>query len=67
MIEYVFYLADEQIEGRKNTRKTFKLGGVPVNAKTMAACQDELAALDVFLPDTKEERLKWQLDFRYVN
>ncbi|XP_050554686.1 chromodomain-helicase-DNA-binding protein 1 isoform X3 [Spodoptera frugiperda] len=56
--------ANEQTEGRKNTRKTFKLGGVPVNAKTMAACQDELAALDVFLPDTKEERLKWQLDFR---
>lgn len=58
--------ADEQNEGRKNTRKSFKLGGVPVNAKTLAACLDELAPLDNFLPDTKEERLKWQLDFRYV-
>ncbi|XP_013134989.1 PREDICTED: chromodomain-helicase-DNA-binding protein 1 isoform X3 [Papilio polytes] len=56
--------ANEQNNGRKNTRKTFKLGGVPVNAKTMAACQDELAPLDEFLPQTKEERLKWQLDFR---
>ncbi|CAG4978576.1 unnamed protein product [Parnassius apollo] len=55
---------NEQSDGRKNARKTFKLGGVPVNAKTMAACQDELAPLDEFLPDTKEERLKWQLDFR---
>ncbi|CAH2254792.1 jg15380 [Pararge aegeria aegeria] len=55
---------NEQSDGRKNARKTFKLGGVPVNAKTMAACQDELAPLDDFLPQTKEERLKWQLDFR---
>lgn len=66
MIQMTINIADEQTEGRKNLRKTFKLGGVPVNAKTMAACQEELAALDVFLPDTKEERLKWQLDFRYV-
>ncbi|CAK1602096.1 unnamed protein product [Parnassius mnemosyne] len=55
---------NEQSDGRKNARKSFKLGGVPVNAKTMAACQDELAPLDEFLPETKEERLKWQLDFR---
>ncbi|XP_063395303.1 chromodomain-helicase-DNA-binding protein 1 isoform X1 [Cydia fagiglandana] len=55
---------NEPSDGRKNARKTFKLGGVPVNAKTMAACQDELAPLDGFLPETKEERLKWQLDFR---
>lgn len=58
-------VSDENNDGRKNARKTFKLGGVPVNAKTMAACQDELAPLDEFLPQTKEERLKWQLDFRY--
>ncbi|KAI5640605.1 hypothetical protein NE865_07150 [Phthorimaea operculella] len=55
---------NEQSDGRKNTRRTFKLGGVPVNAKTLMACQDELAPLDEFLPQTKEERLKWQLDFR---
>ncbi|XP_060804786.1 chromodomain-helicase-DNA-binding protein 1 isoform X2 [Amyelois transitella] len=55
--------ANEPGEGKKNARKTFKLGGVPVNAKTMAACLEELAPLDVFLPDTKEERLKWQLEF----
>lgn len=57
-------LTDEQSDGRKNARKTFKLGGVPVNAKTLSACQEELAPLDEFLPQTKEERLKWQLDFR---
>ncbi|XP_049876715.1 chromodomain-helicase-DNA-binding protein 1 isoform X2 [Pectinophora gossypiella] len=55
---------NEQNDGRKNARKTFKLGGVPVNAKTLMACQNELAPLDEFLPQTKEERLKWQLDFR---
>ncbi|XP_041975672.1 chromodomain-helicase-DNA-binding protein 1 isoform X1 [Aricia agestis] len=55
---------NDQNEGKKNARKSFKLGGVPVNAKTMVACLDELAPLDEFLPQTKEERLKWQLDFR---
>ncbi|XP_050681248.1 chromodomain-helicase-DNA-binding protein 1 isoform X2 [Leptidea sinapis] len=56
--------ANENSDGKKNVRKSFKLGGVPVNAKTLAACQNELAALDDFLPDTKEDRLKWKLDFR---
>lgn len=64
VILFFFYFTAEQNEGRKNTRKSFKLGGVPVNAKTLSACLDELAPLDVFLPQTKEERLKWQLDFR---
>ncbi|CAK1540056.1 unnamed protein product [Leptosia nina] len=56
--------SNDHSDGRKNARKSFKLGGVSVNAKTMAACQDELAPLDEFLPETKEERLKWQLDFK---
>lgn len=41
---------------------SFKLGGVSVNAKTMMACEEELAPLDEILPANAEERKKWTLD-----
>lgn len=51
--------------GRKRVRgPSFKLGGVSVNAKTMMACEQELAPLDDLLPTNSEERLKWVMDCR---
>lgn len=53
----------EEGKGRKRGRgPSFKLGGVSVNAKTMMACEEELAPLDEVLPANTEERKKWTLD-----
>lgn len=47
---------------RKGRGPSFKLGGVSVNAKTMMACEEELAALDEVLPANGDERKRWTLD-----
>lgn len=53
----------EDGKGRKRGRgPSFKLGGVSVNAKTMMACEEELAPLDEVIPSNVEERRKWTLD-----
>lgn len=53
----------EEGKGRKRGRgPSFKLGGVSVNAKTMMACEEELAPLDEVLPASTDERRKWSLD-----
>lgn len=53
----------EDGKGRKRGRgPSFKLGGVSVNAKTMMACEEEMAPLDEILPTNGEERRKWTLD-----
>lgn len=43
---------------------SFKLGGVSVNAKTMMACEQELAPLDEIMPSSPDERHKWLLETR---
>lgn len=52
-------------DGKKRIRgPSFKLGGVSVNAKTMMACEEELAPLDEIIPATPEEKNKWLFDMR---
>ncbi|CAH0562488.1 unnamed protein product [Brassicogethes aeneus] len=52
-------------KGRKRLRgPSFKLGGVSVNAKTMMACEEELAPLDEVLPSDAHERSRWILESR---
>lgn len=41
---------------------SLKLGGVSVNAKSIAACEKELEPLDLQLPSNPEERAKWVLE-----
>lgn len=53
--------------GKRKARITFMLGGVTVNAKTLSQCENEMAPLDEMLPSDTDEKLRWQLDFRYVN
>lgn len=57
---------DSSAPGQKKRPRgpSFKLGGVPVNAKSLMACEKELEALDVLLPTEAEERKKWVLDAR---
>lgn len=51
--------------GKKRVRgPSFKLGGVSVNAKTMMACEQELAPLEEIIPSHPDERLKWVLEYR---
>lgn len=50
--------------GKRKARITFMLGGITVNAKTLSQCEIEMAPLDEMLPAEREDRLKWQLDFR---
>lgn len=52
-------------KGKKRLRgPSFKLGGVSVNAKTMMACEEELAPLDEVLPSDAHERSRWVLEAR---
>lgn len=56
---------NEDGRGKKRMRgPSFKLGGVSVNAKTMMACEDELAPLDDVVPSNQDERTKWRFDSR---
>nr|CAD7429760.1 unnamed protein product [Timema monikensis] len=41
---------------------SFKLGGVPVNAKSVMACEKELEPLEEVLPPDPAERSKWVLE-----
>ncbi|CAG2066300.1 unnamed protein product, partial [Timema podura] len=41
---------------------SFKLGGVPVNAKSVIACEKELEPLEEVLPPDPAERSKWVLE-----
>ncbi|XP_054714186.1 chromodomain-helicase-DNA-binding protein 1-like [Uloborus diversus] len=51
---------DEPGEGRKQG-PSFKIGNVPVNAKTLLTIESELEPLDILLPADAEERKKWTL------
>lgn len=52
-------------QGKKKLRgRSFKLGGVSVNAKTMMQCEEELAPLDKLLPANEDDRSKWSFDLR---
>ena len=50
-------------EKKRGARAGFsvKFGGVSFNAKTLMACEEELAPLDEVMPNTPEERLEWTL------
>ncbi|CAO1351026.1 unnamed protein product [Diamesa hyperborea] len=41
-----------------------KFGGVSFNAKTMMACEEELAPLDEIMPNTLDQRLAWTLEIK---
>lgn len=41
-----------------------KFGGVSFNAKTLVACEQELAPLDEIIPLNPDERAKWFLDIK---
>jgi chromodomain-helicase-DNA-binding protein 1 len=53
-------------EKKRGARAGFsvKFGGVSFNAKTLMACEEELAPLDEILPNTPEERLDWTLQIK---
>lgn len=54
-------------DGRVKKRKKgpgFKLGGVPVNAKSFTAALKELEPLDQIIPSDAEQRSNWSLDFK---
>lgn len=53
-------------EKKRGARAGFsvKFGGVSFNAKTLMACEEELAPLDEILPNTPEERLEWTLQIK---
>jgi chromodomain-helicase-DNA-binding protein 1 len=53
-------------EKKRGARAGFsvKFGGVSFNAKTLLACEEELAPLDEILPNNAEERLSWTLDIK---
>lgn len=53
-------------EKKRGARAGFsvKFGGVSFNAKTLMACEEELAPLDEVLPNTPDERLEWTLDIK---
>lgn len=53
-------------EKKRGARAGFsvKFGGVSFNAKTLMACEEELAPLDEVLPNTPEERLEWTLEIK---
>lgn len=53
-------------EKKRGARAGFsvKFGGVSFNAKTLLACEEELAPLDEILPNTPDERLHWTLDIK---
>lgn len=53
-------------EKKRGARAGFsvKFGGVSFNAKTLMACEEELAPLDEIMPNTPEDRLAWTLEIR---
>lgn len=53
-------------EKKRGARAGFsvKFGGVSFNAKTLMACEEELAPLDEVLPNTPEDRLEWTLEIK---
>lgn len=53
-------------EKKRGARAGFsvKFGGVSFNAKTLMACEEELAPLDEIMPNTPEERLGWTLKIK---
>ncbi|XP_031638255.1 chromodomain-helicase-DNA-binding protein 1 isoform X2 [Contarinia nasturtii] len=60
--------AEEDGEGgkKKGVRAGFsiKFGGVSFNAKTLMACEEELAPLDQVIPSDATERSKWIFDIK---
>lgn len=54
-------------EGKKRGARagySVKFGGVSFNAKTLVACEEELAPLDEVIPTNADERSKWFLDIK---
>lgn len=53
-------------EKKRGARAGFsvKFGGVSFNAKTLMACEEELAPLDEVMPNTPEDRLEWTLEIK---
>lgn len=43
---------------------SIKFGGVSFNAKTLIACEEELATLDEVIPSNAEERSKWLFEIK---
>lgn len=41
-----------------------KFGGASFNAKTLWTCEEELRPLDEVVPSVREERARWQLEFK---
>lgn len=41
-----------------------KFGGASFNAKTLWTCEEELRPLDEVVPNGREERLRWTLDYK---
>lgn len=41
-----------------------KFGGASFNAKTLWTCEEELRPLDEVVPSAREERVRWQLEFK---
>lgn len=60
----------EEVDGEGGKKKgvragfSIKFGGVSFNAKTLMACQEELAPLDEVIPSNPIERSKWLFDIK---
>lgn len=60
----------EDVDGEGGKKKgvragfSIKFGGVSFNAKTLMACEEELAPLDEVIPNDPHERSKWLFDIR---
>lgn len=62
--------ASEEADGEGGKKKgvragfSIKFGGVSFNAKTLMACEEELAPLDDVIPNDPVERSKWLFDIK---
>lgn len=60
----------EEVDGEGGKKKgvragfSIKFGGVSFNAKTLMACEEELAPLDEVIPSNPVERSKWLFDIK---
>lgn len=68
---FLFTLAAEDGDNGDGSKKkgvragfSIKFGGVSFNAKTLMACEEELAPLDEVIPSNADERSRWLFDIR---